>query len=303
MAAPFAAPPAFVAPYSDSALQPAEDDDPGVGAGGPGPSPPLRRGRAFTVDDIRSFVRGKNVPPIVAKEGRRAFEVTYRAGQRGGGSSNCNFLIAPPGLFPSDEARVSFKLLFDDAFPWSPTPSMPKIGGKLGGFEIGVGDASGGNYSTTAASYRITFANEGGVLGYVYPQLRKAYDSHSKDSNKKKITWDQLDQSPEFKAISRIDLGVHVFMPPDGKGKLGNIRTRARKGAWNDVSMYVKLNTPGRYDGVLELTVNGATERTEAARLRYDDTKIQGWLLHTFFGGTQRPPRDTHTWYADFVFS
>jgi hypothetical protein len=243
------------------------------------------------------MVKGR-VPPVVAKAGRRAFEVTFQKGERGGNSSNSNFDIAPPGFFPADEVRVSFFLYFDDRFPWSPTPAMPKIGGKLGGFEIGQGSASGGNFSTTGASFRITFANEGGLLGYVYPQVRRAFRDDDKGSS---ISWDLLDQSAAFQRISKITKGVHVFVPEGGKQ--GDFDLELKKGRWNEIEMYAKLNTPGKYDGVLELTVNGVKKRTEHARLRHTGIRLQAFKLHPFFGGSQRPPFDTKAWYADFSFS
>lgn len=252
---------------------------------------------AYPVDDLRASTTRGAVPPVVTKAGKRAFEVTYPKGQRGGSSSNSNFTIAPAALFPTNEIRISFKLWFDDSFPWTPTASMPRIGGKLGGFEVGKGAASGGEYSATAASFRITFSNEGGLLAYVYPQLRRSFS----DPDGSNIPWSLLDQTPGMQKISKVNKGLHVFVPEGGKR--GDFDLKMRKGAWNDISMYVKLNTPGKYDGILEVAVNGVRERTEEARLRYTDIPVTGFLMHTFFGGSQRPPTDTKAWYADFSFS
>jgi len=237
------------------------------------------------------------VPPVVLKAGLRAFEVVYPAGQRGGGSTNANFTIAPPQFFPATEARVSFKLFLDESFPLTPTPTMPRIGGKIGGLRMGRGDASGGKFSSTAASCRLTWANEGGVLAYLYPQLRGSYV----DNNTSNIPWSLVDQSPGFQRISRIHKGIHVFMPAGGKR--GDFRLTLHKGRWNDIELYCKLNTVGMYDGVIEVVVNGVRERTEEVRFRHTDLMIDGWLFHTFFGGSQRPPRDTRAWFADFSFS
>lgn len=242
-------------------------------------------------------LRGGRVPPIVTKAGKRAFEITYKKGERGGGSSNSSFLIAPSDLFPTDEVRVSFKVWFDSSFPWTLNSSTPRVGGKLGGFDIGEGPSSGGNFSTNAASYRITWKNDGGLLAYLYPATRQNF---SKGSNGSSATWELLDQTPGFQRISRIDSGIHVFMPPTKKTAYKLVM---QKEAWNDISMYIKLNTPGKYDGVMELTVNGVTERTDEVRYRNNNIQVLGYLLHTFFGGSQRPPTDTKTWFADFQFS
>lgn len=257
-------------------------------------------GRAFGADDIVRLAipggRGR-VPPVVTKAGRRAFEVVFPKGQRGGSSSNANCEIVPPGFLPAAEVRMTFKLMFDPDFPFSPTKAQPKIGGKLGGFYVGAGSASGGNFSATGASARLTWANEGGLLAYVYPQLKKAYTDDD-DSN---ITWKLLDQAPALQAVSQISKGVHVFMPPGGKK--GRFDLVMRKGVWNDISIYVRLNAVGKKDGVFELTVNGVTKRTDALRLRYTDILIQSYKLACFSGGSQRPPKDVRAWFADFVFS
>lgn len=255
--------------------------------------------KTYSVDELaRGAVRGGAVPPIVTKAGLRAFEVTYRAGQRGGGSSNANFDIAPAAFFPSHQVRVAFKLWFDDSFPWTPTPASPRIGGKLGGLRVGQGKASGGAFSATAASARLTWANEGGVLAYLYPQLRRDY----RDDDSSNISWELLDQTPAFQKVSAINKGVHVFMPPGGK-KRGRFRLVMRKGQWNDVQMFCRLNAVGKYDGVLEIVVNGVTERVDQVRYRHTDVPLTSWLFHTFFGGSQRPPTDTKAWFADFTFS
>jgi hypothetical protein len=249
--------------------------------------------RAFSPEELRPS-RGGRVPPIVTKAGKRAFEVTYKKGQRGGGSSNSSFLIAPPGFFPTDEVRVSFKVWFDSSFPWDVNASTPQVGGKLGGFDIGEGASSGGNFSTGAASYRVTWKDGGGLLAYLYPATRQNF---SKDANGA-ASWAVLDQTPGFQSVSRISSGIHVFVPP----KKAEYKLLMRKEAWNDISMYIKLNAPGKYDGIMELTVNGATERIAEVRYRYTDIRVLGWLLHSFFGGSQRPPTDTKAWCADFEF-
>ena len=247
---------------------------------------------AYSPEELRPK-RGR-VPPVVTKEGKRAFEVTYKKGERGGGSSNSSFMIAPPDFFPADEVRVSFKVWFDSSFPWTLNSSTPRVGGKLGGFDIGEGASSGGNFSTTAASYRITWKDGGGLLGYLYPATKRAYSDTSG-----KPTWSLLDQSPAFQSVSRIDKGIHVFVPP----KKGGYKLVMQKERWNDISMYVKLNTPGMYDGVMELSVNGVTERSNEVRYRYTNIEVLGFMMHTFFGGSQRPPTDTRAWFADFEFS
>ena len=252
-----------------------------------------RGGKAFSPEQLRPARGNKRVPPVVTKAGKRAFEVTYRKGERGGGSSNSAFLIAPPVFFPADRVRVSFKVWFDSSFPWTVNARTPAVGGKLGGFDIGEGSAAGGEFELGAASFRVTWKDGGSLLPYLYPATKKTYS----DSASGKATWPLLDQSPGFQRVSRIDKGIHVFVDKGSKPLV------MQKERWNDVSMYVKLNTLGKYDGVMELTVNGETKRSNEVRYRYTNIKVMGYLMNTFFGGSQRPPTDTKAWFADFEFS
>jgi hypothetical protein len=251
-------------------------------------------GVEYTPEQLRP-ARGKRVPPIVTKAGKRAFEVTFKKGQRGGGSSNSSFMLAPSAFFPATEVRFSYKVWFDSSFPWDVNASTPRVGGKLGGFDIGEGPSSGGNFSPEAASYRVTWKDGGGLLAYLYPATRQNFSKESSGA----ASWAVLDQTPAFQSVSRVSSGIHMFLPKKNE----DYKLVVEKETWNSISMYLKLNTPGKYDGVLELTVNGVTERIDEVRYRYSDIKVVGYLLHPFFGGSQRPPTDTKAWFADFEFS
>lgn len=266
----------------------------------PTPTPIVRPMTLFRAGDPGLRATGK-VAPVVLKEGRQAYEVTYPAGTRGGGNgSNMNAMLAPTAFFPSEQCRFSFKMFFEPNFPWSPR-TMKKSAGKILGFFIGSGDASGGNYSTTGASFRVTWSWNGGVAPYLYPQVRKAHGSD--DGN---ISWTDLDQSAELQNLSTVAKGVHVFYPRADREDPAAWDMRLMEGRWNDIEMFIKLNTPGQKNGILELKVNGVTKRLNTVRYRYDSSKIQGVKVHTFFGGSTMdyaPFRTCKTWYADFAFS
>ena len=251
----------------------------------------------FQAGDPALKVSGKSAP-VVTKAGKKAFEVTYPKGTRGGGGTNMNALIAPASFFPSEQCRFSFKWFVDPGFPWNPS-TMKKSTGKILGFYIGSGDASGGNYSKTGATYRITWGFHGGVAAYVYPQVKKSDSSRD-------ISWTALDQSPEFQKNAYIAMGVHVWHHQKDQRDPAAWDMKLKEGQWNDIEMYIKLNTPGKYDGIMELKVNGVMKRLSAVRFRYDNAKINGIKLHTFFGGSTleyAPPRDVKSWYADFGFA
>lgn len=252
----------------------------------------------FAAGDAGLGVTGRP-SPVVTYGGERAYEVTLRRGLIQAKGSNMYAEFRPPGFFPADQVRFRFKVWFADNFPWGPT--QKKVGGKLLGFRIGAGDAQGGDYSPTAASFRMTWALNGGVGPYLYPQVRTAYSKKKSG----RISMDLLDLSPEVREISRVASGVHLFYPKD-RGNIESWDLRLHKGRWNEIEMYCKLNTPGQHDGVLEVTVNGVRKRVETVRFRNDGARLENVKLNTFFGGSTAdyaPPEDTKIWFADFGFS
>lgn len=234
------------------------------------------------------------IPPGVLKDGKRAFEVLCRRGVLHGEGSNTNMSLRPAGFFPAESCRVRFKLWIDDAFDWTVTPSH-RVGGKLGGFRIGTGASTGGQYSDEGASFRLTFYRDKGAVAYFYPQLKDDHNTRSGDPS-----WATLDQDPSVQAQSYTATGVHVWAV-NRKPQL-----LFRMGGWNDVEMFCKLNTPGKYDGVMELAVNGDRRRLDTVRYRYNaDMKIERFHLSVFFGGSTQdyaPRTDIRFWYTDFAF-
>lgn len=234
--------------------------------------------------------KGKKIPPLVNWQGKKAFKVTYKGGKIHSGATNCNMSFDPTGVFPATQCRATFSVWVADNFPWEKTPGK-SIGGKFGGFRIGTGVASGARYSTTGASYRLTFHEQGGLTGYLYPAMKSAFVG-------RKASWKRQDQSMDVQRVSVISSGVTVWYKND--------ELALKKGQWNTVDMFLRLNTPGKYDGVMELTVNGVKKRLDTVRYRYDSAKINSFHLSTFFGGSTTkfaPPQDTTVWFADYAFS
>lgn len=270
----------------------------GGGTGGGGGASNIN-GSDFVPVAVRD--RGGNVsglgvsgraPPIVDWEGKKAFKVTYRAGQIHPSGTDCNMSLTPPGMFPTSQCRVSFKLWVADNFAWTKT-KQNSVGGKLGGFTIGFGDHSGSNYSTTGASFRLTFKDNGMANGYLYPQLRKASRGDSS------LPWSALDQSEALRSVSTVNAGISVWRH--------NTALILKKQQWNTIEMFCRLNTPGKYDGVLELVINGVKATMNQTRYRYDAaTLISRYDLGTFFGGgniSYAPPSTTYAYFADYSFS
>ena len=240
--------------------------------------------------DVQKLCISGRIPKIVDKKGVKAFEVVLEKNKIHPKGSNVNMTMAPK-IFPCDECRVKYKLCFDKDFPWDESDTH-KVGGKLGGFQMGEGNAAGSKYSSTGASYRLTFKKDFQAVGYLYPQLRTDYKGTD-------ASWSLLDQSRELQAISYVAAGVHVFAP-DRKAFL-----HFDKG-WNEIEMYVKLNTPGKHDGIMELCVNGKRAKCNTVRYRYTkDVKINGFNIGAFFGGSTdkyAPSSNINLWYGDFEF-
>ena len=237
-------------------------------------------------------IKGSKIHPQITFQGLQAWKATYRAGVIHSGGVDLNFSMTPPGVFPCTEATVSFKLWFADSFDWTATKDH-SVGGKLGGFGIGYGDASGGNYSTTGASLRLTFKDGGQAIPYLYPVLRHA------SSGNGSLPWSALDQSTELQQVSYVAAGIHVFGT--------NAKMYFKKGQWNPVTIHIKLNDPGAYNGLLEMTVNGTTQSLNTVRYRYSaSTLINNFDISTFFGGSTNrfaPPVTTQVYFADYHFA
>ena len=259
-----------------------------------------KRMTAFHAGDEGLRIEGRT-GPIERKEGHLAYKVIYKKGQIHPKGANTNCTFAPEAFFPSEACRFSFKIFYDEKFPWG--PEMSKVGGKIIGFKIGTGDASGGNYSTTGATYRLTWAINGGVGPYLYPQVRNNYSrQHNNDTN---IDWSLLDQSAGVRKVGYVAAGIHMFYPKNKKDP-ACWDLKLRRGEWNDVEMFCKLNNPGKHDGILEITVNGVSKAINTVRYRNDKATINSVQLSTFFGGGTKvyaPPHDATAWYADFAFS
>jgi len=239
---------------------------------------------------------GKKVAPIVTKGGLQAFEVIYPAKSRGGGSTNMSIAVAPPEFFPAEEIRFQFKWWVDESFVLEPTPKQ-KIGGKILGFRIGKGSASGGEYSTTAATYRITFGDYGAIVPYLYFQLTRDFGRGDGTMEQKRKL---MDQTPQFWQTAQLgNSGTHLW---DGKHD-SSYQLRVKKGQWNTIEMYIKLNTVGKYDGALELAVNGVRKRQDGVRFRTNGIKIEQLEVHPFWGGGWTTPNTTKSWFADFSFA
>jgi hypothetical protein len=98
----------------------------------------------------------------------------------------------------------------------------------------------------------------------------------------------------------------------DMQGKYGSIWTwdRDRLGylqnnRWYAVEQYVKLNSPGRNDGIVRAWIDGkpAFEKTDVRMRDINDLKIEMVWLNVYQGGTKPAPSDDHLYIDNVVIS
>lgn len=255
----------------------------GGGGGGGGPvSAQTRsnRGTGSTSGTLESpwpYLRGeKNRPPWymqwvqdtpqnVAKgqQDPDAIRVIYRKGSFGS-RGGFQFKARPKKLLPADAATLSYEVYFPESFEFR---GPGNEGGKLPGMCIGttkLGCASGGQWSVSEGGVRLMWRNRQNAVAYVYPMGTSDTDA-------------ARGQGPEYTRNLKISGGHNLWR--DGG-------LTFQKGKWNTVRLYVRLNTPGRADGVIELTVNGVTRRVGDARLRNkQEQRLNVIHFSTFFGG------------------
>lgn len=179
-----------------------------------------------------------------------------------------SFDTVPRGL-PGDAATLSFDLFPEPGIDWS-------RGGKFGGLGIGHGAASGYDHSTTGASARLMWQENGGLIAYLY-------------------TASGLPQvDPKLKADGH---GIGYFH----KELAGSIRA----GQWNTLSIGVKINTftNGRPnpDGRVSVSINGKTMTKDDIRWSArPDLNITSIIWSPFFGGSWVAPKDTVMYARNF---
>lgn len=205
-------------------------------------------------------------------EGQPAIRVFY--GKNSGtsqdpGVGGMAMSAAPEGL-RGREAKIAFDVFFDKGWHFS-------RGGKIGGFFIGHGAASGYEHSPNGSSHRIMWQKDGGAISYIYPPSG-------------------LDQDdPELKASGH---GVGYFhdLFPAGTLKVGQ---------WNSMVLGVKLNTfaggKPNADGVAFLEINGVSgSRNNIRWTRSPDLLIESFDLSTFFGGPDPAVKDCTAYFRNF---
>lgn len=210
---------------------------------------------------------------------RESIRVNYPAHPHASsGGTNWSFNPTVARL-PAREARVSFDVYFPEDFPFEAQGSSA---GKIGsGFHVGPGDASGGNWSNSGASFRMMWlgAESWGSYAMAYVYMEVADPANFRGT---------IDQKPGVLE------GAGTVLTNGGANIFRNIAEPCKfyKGKWNSCSMYMKLNTPGRYDGAIEMQVNGLKHRIDDFRwvIPGSRSNIEKFLMTSWFGGSGSDP-------------
>jgi hypothetical protein len=172
----------------------------------------------------------------------------------------------PPGLLPARAATFSYRVYFASDYDF-------RSGGKLPGFKVGADSASGGNWSPGGASFRVMWRADGAATAYVYYAKPDAVDKNS-----------VADQDAAYAriAVPTGTAGHSVWQ----EGKVADALPRFRRGAWNDISISIRLNSQGRADGVLAMSVNGVRKSFGSMKWLLGSADVTAIALDSWYGGS-----------------
>ena len=226
--------------------------------------------------DVRKIAGAPN--GSVAPDG--SLRVTNPAG---GFASRGGFVVGVPVNPPSENATLTFEVLFESGWCWGK-------GGKLPGLWLGSDGAAcgtGGAWGPNCGSLRFMFDKDGQPYCYIYYASPKSQP-------------DMSEQTVTYRAAAKDSgkTGHSMF-----KRELGKLVADGT--TWNKMSLSVTLNAVGKADGSFSATVDGATKKFEGMRWRTAaDHLIRTVLVHQFHGGGNASwscPGVTHARFRNFV--
>ena len=212
-----------------------------------------------------------------------AIVIRYTRGKHGQESGGY-FKALPTDAFPATECTLSYDVYFPNDFQWCK-------GGKLPGIGLGTtptDSATGGEWDKDSGSVRVMWRDdgEGGAIavGYLYLAIPGGTDAAYKK------------QTLAYKNVTeqKGDTGHEVWGVKNGGDFV------LKRGRWNTVVIRVKLNSPGKNDGVLEMTVNGKQRKVPVQYRADAAVKANHVLFVSFFGGSDDSWDSPINTYAKF---
>ena len=91
-------------------------------------------------------------------------------------------------------------------------------------------------------------------------------------------------------------------------GALGQIKGQSDRGEWHHYEMRVVINTPGKYDGIIQAWYDGvfAAERKNYRFRTADTFAVDCFYFSTYFGGgdsSYAPSKDEYAYFDNIVIS
>ncbi|EJD46217.1 hypothetical protein AURDEDRAFT_28096, partial [Auricularia subglabra TFB-10046 SS5] len=223
-------------------------------------------------------------PIETAPDGKEAMEVSFKKGAYDYQGPKGGFSLVAYGpdavdLTTAREATFAYRIYFQEGFQWNKGGKLP---GLIGGDSDGAAKScNGGNKATNCFSTRMMWrtGGQGELYTYLPPGL--------KGNN----------------GICNIKPRSHCN--PAYGSSVGRGAFHFKAGGWTTVAQRVRLNTPGKNDGEIEIFVGGKSViKANNLTLRKDDRgRIRASVIQSFFGGHDRSwasPRDQKIWFSDF---
>lgn len=206
----------------------------------------------------------------------KTLKVTYPAGSYNPSSPHRGGFqfYAQPKVFPAQQITFSYRVMFPSGFNWVK-------GGKLPGLWIGNMGANGGNHLQDGSSFRLMWRKAGEVEAYLYVPKQPNQTFY---------------QQPGY--VYNDEYGESLW-----RGEF-----MFRTNSWNNVTLFLQMNTPNNANGVIRLTINNATQEF-TNMLWMQGTKqqtVNGLMMHTFFGGNDASwatPVEQNVYFRNFVVS
>ena len=218
-----------------------------------------------------------NTDAVRGPGGKNAIRIVNHGGGRSGDrwGFDGRMTFAALGMAPQNEAYLRYRVWFPQDYEWDTQGKMPGLQGVIPGGSVWL-------------------ANDSKGCGRCYDD--RQFGARTMWKGQRMMTYLNVAHA----AGRDTRRGQPIYVTYDGAG--------LRPG-WNTVEQHVKLNTPGRNDGVFEGWVNGErgvrlTDVQYRTRSRAD-LRITQWNLVHFWGGgaADYPERATAVYYADVAVS
>ena len=232
----------------------------GVGPGNPMPIPAIKNNSGPPWNMF-----GVNNPSQISSDGT-AVKITYLP-NIAGSKSGAAFKASPAGL-PAMGATLGYSVF------WPAGTNLTK-GGKLPGLLFAgskdAASATGGNWYPNAGSARIMFQGNSSYIAYTYMAIKGG-------------------ATPAFNAQNAAYKAAGDSPGSTGHGLWGKKAGSPFKlnlNAWNDVTLQIRMNTIGKSDGLLSMTVNNVTRTLTDVKWREDaSVLVQSIDFVSFYGGS-----------------